>query len=279
MTGTIVDITERHEAMARIERAESQFRELFERNPLPFWVFDIETLGFVAVNQTAIQTYGYSRAQFLAMTILDIRPPEDAEAVRESMHEPDGEGHGDRIWVHLTRDGRRMDVRIHSSLIEFAGRAARLVLAEDVTTRLAYERDLAWRATHDTTTGMLTVQALVEQLDGLPGTSRRPGYSIAYVQLRGLELVAPTLGRRAGETILRAAAERFGWIGQTYGFAAYLPAESFVIVALDPLQRDAMVASLVRATATPVRAMAARIRWRPGSDWRKARTTAKARNR
>ncbi|MBC7989246.1 MAG: EAL domain-containing protein [Luteimonas sp.] len=252
MTGTIVDITERHEAMARIERAESQFRELFERNPLPFWVFDIETLAFLAVNTAAIRDYGYSREEFLAMTILEVRPADDADEVRESVRAIQGEDHGDRVWAHLTRDGRRMDVRVHSSRIEFAGRAARLVLAEDVTGQVAYERDLAWRATHDATTGMLTVPALVEQLDALQDADPRPAYAIAYVQLRGLELVAPTLGRRAGEIILRAAAKRFGWIGQTYGFAAYLPAESFVIVALDPMQRDAMVASLVRATATPV---------------------------
>ena len=251
MTGTIIDITERHEAMARIEHAESQFRELFERNPLPFWVFDVDTLRFLAVNAMAIQTYGYSRDEFLAMTILDIRPEDDAGTVRKSLRGMGAEDHGERVWAHHTRDGRRMDVRVHSSGIEFAGRAARLVLAEDVTERVAYERDLAWRATHDTTTGLLTVPALVEQLDALPDAGTSPKYAIAYVQLRDLELVAPTLGRRAGEIILRAAADRFGWVGQTYGFAAYLPAESFVIAALDPTQRDAMLASLLRAAARP----------------------------
>ncbi|MCL1634152.1 EAL domain-containing protein [Luteimonas sp. SX5] len=251
MTGTIVDITERREATARIERAEAQFRELFERNPLPFWVFDVETLRFLAVNETAIRNYGYTREEFLAMTILQIRPEEDAAAVRESLFAHPGRGYDDRVWVHLTRDGRRIEVRVHSSGIEFAGRAARLVLAEDVSERAAYERDLSWRATHDTTTGMLTVEALVHQVDGLP--CAETGYAIAYVQLRDLELVAPTLGRRAGEAILRAAADRFGEVGQKYGLIAYLPAESFVVVAVDPAQRDDMLASLVRATATPVR--------------------------
>lgn len=253
ITGTIVDITERREATSRIERAELQFRELFERNPLPFWVYDIETLRFMAVNEAAIRNYGYTREEFLAMTILEIRPAEDADAVRDSArgHALANDG---RVWVHVTRHGKRMDVRVHSSDIEFMGRAARLVLAEDVSERVAYERDLAWRATHDATTGMLMVDALVEQLDALPRTDRDPGYAIACVQLRDLELVAPTLGRRAGQTILRAAANRFGEIGRTYGFAAYLPAESFVVVAVDPAQRDAMLASLVQATATPVQA-------------------------
>lgn len=254
MTGTIVDISEHREAMARIEQAESQFRELFERNPLPFWVFDVETLRFVAVNKAAIENYGYTREEFLGMTILDIRPDEDADSVRDSVRDLPQIGDSDRIWAHHTRDGQRMDVRVHSSSIQFAGRAARLVLAEDVSERVAHERELAWRATHDSTTGLLTAESLVEQLDSLQRSAavKEQGYCVAYVQLRDLELVAPTLGRRAGETILRAAAERFGWVGQTYGFAAYLPAESFVVVALDRRQLDAMLASLVRATATPV---------------------------
>ncbi|HJR72974.1 MAG TPA: EAL domain-containing protein [Luteimonas sp.] len=252
MTGTIVDITERREALARIQRAESQFRELFERNPLPFWVFDAESLRFLAVNAAAIQTYGYSREQFLAMSILDIRPDEDAEAVRASMRDVRPYEHNDEVWTHLTREGRRIAVRIHSSGIEFGGRAARLVLAEDVSERVAHERDLAWRATHDVTTGLLNLQALVARLDALPRAESGPTYAIAYVRLRDLELVAPTLGRSASETILRAAAERFGGVGQEFGFAAYLPAETFVIAATDPARRDALLARLALETASPV---------------------------
>jgi PAS domain S-box-containing protein len=250
MTGTIVDITERREASDRIEHAESQFRELFERNPLPFWVFDAQTLHFLAVNEVAIRDYGYSREEFLAMTILDIRPRDDADAAKTAPHELSDAGDNERIWIHRTREGRHIEVRVHSSSITFAGRAARLVLAEDVSERVSYERELAWRATHDTTTGMLNVEALVQHIDALADANA--GYSIAYVQLRDLELVAPTLGRRTGEEILREAAERFGEVGQAYGYSAYLPAESFVIVATDPGRRDDMLASLMRATATPV---------------------------
>lgn len=252
MTGTISDITQRREALLRIESAESQLRELFECNPLPFWVFDVETLAFLAVNETAVRKYGYSRQEFLAMTILDIRPGEDVAAVRDSMRVTSHGGFDNRVWVHVTRDGQRINVRVHSSSIEFGGRPARLVLAEDVSDRVAYENDLAWRATHDITTGMLTVPAMIEHVEALLQQAPGSRIAIAYVQLRDLDLVAPTLGRRAGETILQAAAERFGWIGQTYGFAAYRPADSFVIVALDHAQRDAMLASLVRAIATPV---------------------------
>ena len=250
LTGIIIDITEQREASARLEQAESQFRELFERNPLPFWVFDTQTLRFLAVNEAAIRNYGYSREEFLAMTILDIRPRDDADAVKTALVDLQDVGDSDRIWIHRTREGRHIEVRVHSSSITFSGHPARLVLAEDVSERVSYERELAWRATHDTTTGMLNVESLVQHVDALAEADA--GYSIAYVQLRDLELVAPTLGRRTGEEILREAAERFGEVGQAYGYSAYLPAESFVIVATDPGRRDEMLASLMRATATPV---------------------------
>jgi len=67
--------------------ADEQYRLLFERNPLPMWVYDYETLRFLAVNQAAIHLYGYSRDEFLAMTINDIRPPEAIPALLADLKE------------------------------------------------------------------------------------------------------------------------------------------------------------------------------------------------
>lgn len=57
---------------------------MFERNPLPMWVFDLETLYFLEANLTAVAHYGYSRDEFLRMRITEIRPPEEAERVQQS---------------------------------------------------------------------------------------------------------------------------------------------------------------------------------------------------
>jgi len=250
ITGTVVDVTEGHEARERVERAEAQFRALFERNPLPFWVFDADTLRFLAVNDAATSSYGYSEEEFRGMTILDIRPPSEREAVEEAMDGRARDQDVNGVWTHLRRDGSRLDARVFSSGIEFAGRPARLVLAEDVSDRTAYERDLAWRATHDGLTGLSRLQALVEQLNARHEPETR--YAVAFLRLRGLELVAPTLGARTSELLLREVAARIEVVGHEFGMSGFWPGESFVVVALDADRQQQMLAALEEAIATPV---------------------------
>lgn len=257
MVGTIVDVSERRAALARLEQAEQQFRELFDLNPLPFWVFDAETLAFLAVNAAAIRTYGYLREEFLAMTILQIRPVDAEQAVRESVDavvaEESVQGRdASQVWVHETRYGTRLHVRIHSSSIRFDGRPARLVLAEDVSERVAYESDLAWRASHDEGTGLLKLRPLLERLDAAPAVEGSAGYAVAYVQLRDLELLSPTLGQRTGEAIVREVARRLAEVGGAYGHIGYVPEGVFVVASLDGRRARAMVASLMAAIAEPV---------------------------
>ena len=67
--------------LERLRESEASYRRLFEVNPHPMWVYDLETLRFLAVNDAAVRRYGYSREEFLALTIRDIRPPEDVPAL------------------------------------------------------------------------------------------------------------------------------------------------------------------------------------------------------
>ncbi|WP_158238366.1 MULTISPECIES: bifunctional diguanylate cyclase/phosphodiesterase [Luteimonas] len=246
MTGTVNDVSALHAAQLQLERAELQFRHLFERNPLPFWVVDIATRRFLAANDAAIDSYGYRREELLAMRDTDLLAPSVAEQESAEFDLRTG------IVRHVARDGREIEVRIQARDIDFADRPARLVLAEDIGERLTYERDLAWRANHDSTTGLLTVPALILRLDTSCDAGAAPGFAVAYVRLRDLELVAPTLGQRAAEKLLREAAARFARIGAQFGWVAYAPAESFVVVALDPAHRDEMVAALVAAIDAPI---------------------------
>jgi two-component system, cell cycle sensor histidine kinase and response regulator CckA len=127
-----------------LERSEERYRLLFEASPLPMWVYDAETLRFLAVNDAAIRHYGYTRQEFLAMTIKDIRPPEDVEAVLASIQDAGGPGsHMPGTWRHSKKDGTIINVEITAGRLQFEGRRAALVLAHDVTERLRLEERLS----------------------------------------------------------------------------------------------------------------------------------------
>lgn len=115
-------------------RASNQvFRELFDAGPHPMWVFDTETLQFLSVNHAAIEKYGYSREEFLRMSTVDIRPPEDVERYREHIrNQAAGVDRAGR-WRHRSKDGRIMHVDITARRIRFEGHPAEIVTVIDVS--------------------------------------------------------------------------------------------------------------------------------------------------
>lgn len=141
-TVIIRDITEKKRAEDALITSEARYRILFKKNPLPMWVFDTETLKFLAVNFVAIRSYGYSRDEFLSMTIKDIRPPEDVDRLINYVtgFKPSLKSAG--LWRHIKKDGTIINVEIVSHEIEFSGRPARLVLALDVTEKIQAEEAL-----------------------------------------------------------------------------------------------------------------------------------------
>jgi PAS domain S-box-containing protein len=106
------------------------------------WVYDLETLAFLAVNEAAVYRYGYTRDEFLAMTIKDIRPPEDIPALLKSVARATEGLDEAGIWRHRKKDGSIIEVEITSHTLDFAGRRARLILAQDVTARRRAEEAL-----------------------------------------------------------------------------------------------------------------------------------------
>jgi PAS domain S-box-containing protein len=129
------DITERRRTEALLRESEERHRKLFDNNPHPTWVFDRETLRFLAVNDAAVRKYGFSRDEFLAMTLKDIRPPEDIPALLETVKNL-GEGNeSSGAWRHRLKDGTLIDTENTSYALTFLGRAARVVVAVDITQR------------------------------------------------------------------------------------------------------------------------------------------------
>ena len=118
------------------------YRLLFERNPLPMWVYDVKSLYFLAVNDAAVAHYGYTRNEFLRMTIQDLLPREDVPALLNELGRLDSRTESIGIWRHLKRDGTVIDVEVRGNEIDFEGHRARFILAKDVTQRLRAERRL-----------------------------------------------------------------------------------------------------------------------------------------
>jgi PAS domain S-box-containing protein len=123
--------------------SEARYRLLFENSPLPMWVYDLESLRFIAVNGAATASYGYSAAEFLAMTIEDIRPAEELPALREDIAGSQPHlARNRRIWKHRKKDGTIILVEITSHDLTLDGRHGRLVLANDVTARVHAEDEI-----------------------------------------------------------------------------------------------------------------------------------------
>ncbi|MFY9676846.1 MAG: PAS domain S-box protein [Terriglobales bacterium] len=122
--------------------SEEQYRLLFDRNPLPMWVFDRKSLRLLAVNDAAIRHYGYSREEFLGMTILDLQTPEEITPLMELISRPARGLQGTQAGRHRKKDGSVIDVEITSHSLKFRGLDAELILAHDVTARRKSEQQL-----------------------------------------------------------------------------------------------------------------------------------------
>jgi PAS domain S-box-containing protein len=121
----------------------TEYRLLFDSNPHPMWVFDAETLAFLAVNDAAIRLYGYSRHEFLGMTIKEIRPREEVPALLEYLTIiPDSPSLPATQVKHRKKDGSLLEVAGLSNPIQFRGRRARLVMATDVSEKKRLEAQL-----------------------------------------------------------------------------------------------------------------------------------------
>lgn len=129
---------------SELYKSEQKYRHLFENNPMPMWVIDLERFGFLDVNEAAVLHYGYSREEFLSMTALDIRPMEEVALFKQADHAatigPATYNRG--RWKHRKKDGTIIQVEIVAHNILYEGKTARFILSNDVTARLQTEEAL-----------------------------------------------------------------------------------------------------------------------------------------
>jgi PAS domain S-box-containing protein/putative nucleotidyltransferase with HDIG domain len=125
-----------------LKDSEERYRLLFDSNQQPLWVWDVETLAFHTVNNAAVRHYGYSREEFLSMTVKDIRPPEDVPALLNTLSQLAPGSTNSAIWRHRKKDGTIIWVEVTSHELLWGGRRARLALAHDITERKQAEESL-----------------------------------------------------------------------------------------------------------------------------------------
>ncbi|MBK6845801.1 MAG: PAS domain S-box protein [Gemmatimonadetes bacterium] len=130
------ELVQRVESGARLEASELRYRSMFEGSPVPLWVIDRESHRFLAVNEAAIDAYGYSHDEFLAMTIFDIRPASEYEKLRIALQQVGPGVRHSGTFTHRRKDGSHLSVEVDSHDVDFDGRPARMVQARDITERV-----------------------------------------------------------------------------------------------------------------------------------------------
>jgi two-component system cell cycle sensor histidine kinase/response regulator CckA len=163
----------RKEPLARPEDAVGQppegqepgARLYFEHSPLPMWVYDLDSLRLLDVNRAALEQYGYSRDEFLQLTIRDLRPPEDVPLLEQRLRTvKSGAETRPVAWRHRRKNGATALVRVASRALEFQGRPARLVVAEEIPFAPSTEQVLE-REPHFVSAVLDTIGSLVAVFD------------------------------------------------------------------------------------------------------------------
>ncbi|WP_158975429.1 response regulator [Cellulophaga sp. L1A9] len=168
---------ERGKYLLQLEQSEKRYIDLFHLSPQPMWIYDLDTLMFLDVNDAATAHYGYSYEEFLTMNIRDIRPKEEVVDFMKILKENpvDKEGKFKGFFKHQKKDGTVIEVEITSNLISRIGKTVRISLANDVTERLNYIkaivdqneklREIAWIQSHVVRAPLARLMGLIKILD------------------------------------------------------------------------------------------------------------------
>jgi PAS domain S-box-containing protein len=177
------DITDRKLSENELRNSEARYRLLFESNPNPMWVFEVDTFAFLAVNQAVIAHYGYSKEEFLSMTLADIIPNADITSLHQALSTFTPGQNDLGVWKHRKKDGSLIDVKALAHIFSFAGKWASLVLIDDITDRLQAEQKIREQAALlDVATDAIFVQDLQQHLlFWNKGAERLYGWEVAEV--------------------------------------------------------------------------------------------------
>ena len=225
LAATLTDIGE-------IKEREASFRLLFDSNPVPMWVYDIDTLEFIAVNDATISHYGYSRAQFQGMKLLDLWPRDEWTLHADVARSVHGSYESGRTWRHVRADGSEIEVLTYAQTLDFGQTKGVLVAIIDVTERRQAEARIAYMAHHDALTGLanrvLFNQNLKEALTHVH--QRGEGLAVHFLDLDHFKSVNDSLGHPVGDVLLKAAADRLAGCLRASDTIARLGGDEFAVI-------------------------------------------------
>ncbi|WP_052670781.1 PAS domain S-box protein [Draconibacterium sediminis] len=137
------DITDQEQNLQLLQKNEKSYRKLFLQNPQPMWIYDLETLSFLEVNDATLSKYGYSREEFMNMSIRDIRQKVNVPKLLKDIERTSMSLNNAGEWRHRKKNGELIDVEVISYRLTYQGRKARLVMPHDITDRKKAEKLLA----------------------------------------------------------------------------------------------------------------------------------------
>jgi diguanylate cyclase (GGDEF)-like protein/PAS domain S-box-containing protein len=225
IVGLRIDITE-------LKQRESSFRLLFDANPLPMIVCALDDERIIDANDAAAKHYGYSPAEFRALTIGDLQA---FEADRPWVGDHSNDECTARTWKHVTADGALIDLAVYSRQLTYAGRPAALLALMDITERKRAEMRLAFMAQHDSLTGLPNRNSLRKKLDQMLARSRRSTEKIAlhFLGIDNFKAVNDSLGHALGDKLLRAISRRLRSTLRDEDVIGRLNSDEFAILQTD----------------------------------------------
>jgi diguanylate cyclase (GGDEF)-like protein/PAS domain S-box-containing protein len=175
--------------------------------PQAMWVYDRETLRFLDVNQRAIEHYGYSREEFLAMTLTDIRPEEDVEAFRRMLARGPGDPLAGDIYRHRKKSGEVIVVEVLARDFQLQGRPGRMVVASDVTAQVEAARQLRHLSDYDSVTGLFNRARFQREIEHvLKSRSGHESCAVVVFDLDQFKFINDSFGHARGDTLMREIA-------------------------------------------------------------------------
>ncbi len=229
---------------------------LFAANPLPMWVYDLETLRFLEVNDAAVAHFGRPRAELLAMSVEQVRPAEHRTPPPASAPGRSGTARRSGLERHRRAGGELLEVEVTSQPLEWEGRAAALVVARDVTEIRRLQAELERRTLFDEATGLANAALFADRttaaLARAAGEHSQVG--VLVVGLDGLEALAASAGDEAADAVVEETIERLRGCCRSSEMLARLGGGRFAVMceARDDHAVLALASSVTTALSPPV---------------------------